>query len=134
MLFPSIEALTIGNSRRACAAATVTNGRNVNENPLRAWNSPFARSRSFAIFVISMRCTVVTCADVCFEKIMCSANFLRIVDIGSTRVFAASARGMGGGACGAGGAWGGAYGVGAGGGGAAGAAAWLTVRAPWDAI
>ena len=61
---------------------------------------------------------------------MCSAIFLRIVDIGSTRVFAASARGIGGGACGA---------LlsplrSRSGGGRGGGAAWLTVRAPCDAM
>src|SRR5882757_8886882 len=95
MFFPSIEALRIGNARSASTAAAVTKGRNVREKPLRAWNSAFDRSRSLAILVMSTRCTVVTCAEVRWLMTMCSAIFCRIVDIGSVRVLADSANGMG---------------------------------------
>src|SRR5579884_1129070 len=110
-----MDALKIGNARNASAAAAVTNGRNVNENPLRALNSAFDLSRSFAIFVMSTRCTVVTCAEVRLLMTMCSAIFCRMLLMGSVRVLAASGKGMAGGgaegACGAGA--GGACGVGA---------------------
>src|SRR5579884_3566070 len=100
MFLPSTEALKIGKARRASAAAAVTNGRNVREKPLRAWNSAFERSRSLAILVISTRCTVVTCAEVRLLITMCSAIFCRMVLIGSVRTLADSARGNGGGAAG----------------------------------
>src|SRR5581483_3282561 len=50
---------------------------------------------------MSTRCTVVTCAEVRLLITMCSAIFCRITDIGSVRVFADSASGIGcaGGAC-----------------------------------
>ncbi len=82
------------------------------------------RARIFATFVMSILCTVVTCADVRFESTMCSAILDRMMLIGSTRTLAASTLGGGGGAIS--GAAGGARGSGRSG---AGAAGWASRRA-----
>src|SRR5258707_11652922 len=106
ILFPSREAFSSGNCRRAATVARVMNGRYVSEKPYCAWNVGLLRSRVFATAVMSTRWTVVTCADVRFDITMCSAIRCRIVLSGSMRVLAGpaagGAAGDGGGTAGAG--------------------------------
>src|SRR6478672_4582581 len=84
MLVPSIEALTIGNCRKAAVAARTANGRNVRLMPYCCRNGPLSFSRILAILVMSTRCTVVTCAEVRLLNTMCSPIFWRMVLMGST--------------------------------------------------
>ena len=47
-------------------------------------NGAFGSLRNLATFVMSISYTLVTCADVCFENVICSAIFFRMSDIFST--------------------------------------------------
>src|SRR3954447_8305938 len=85
MLFSSIDALRIGNSRNPVITACTTNGMYVSFTPRSAYASLCAR-RSLSIAVKSTSKTVVTCAEVCFEITMCCAIFLRMTESGSRRV------------------------------------------------
>src|ERR1700745_3338592 len=93
MLLPSIDALTIGNARRASTAAWVTKGREVSDMPYCAWKLPLLRARILATFVISTLWIVVTCGEVDLLRTMCSAMALRMVLSGSTRVLAIGSMG-----------------------------------------
>src|SRR5208283_731143 len=88
MLFPSIEAFTIGNWRSAATEARTTNGRKVSEKPYCRLTSSLCLARSFATLVISTRCTVVTCAEMRLLATICSAILVRMVLMGSMRIFA----------------------------------------------
>src|SRR5436190_13036928 len=96
MFSPSTDALTTGTARSASTVALRMNDRYVS----------FAPARSYSAFLASRICatrwkltsnTECTCADVRRLTIMCSAIFLRIVDIGALWP-ARAAAGFGGGA------------------------------------
>ena len=52
--------------------------------PVACSNLPFSFSRSFTMRVTSTSKTPCTCALVRFDMTMCSAIFLRIIDMGTT--------------------------------------------------
>ena len=83
MLSPSTDAFTIGQSRIPASTACAKKGMNVSFAPLRFSQSARSRSRSFTMRVILISKIECTCALVRFDATMCSAIFLRMVDIGT---------------------------------------------------
>ena len=84
MLSPSTDELTMGHLRRPCTTARAKNGVKVSLLPVACSNLPFIFSRSLTMRVTSTSKTPCTCALVRFDMIMCSAIFLRMVDMGTS--------------------------------------------------
>ncbi len=73
-----------GNALSASTAARTRSGVTVSRTPLRSSKTCRFAARSCIVRCMSTSNTVVTCAEVRRDRIMCSAIRLRIVVIGTT--------------------------------------------------